>query len=142
MKETGVPDFIPFRYQGQYEDEETGVYYNRYRYYSPDEGMYISQDPIGLQGGMQLYGYVHDTNSWIDPLGLRGKESFPSWLSTKQGYERHHIIPYEHRNHEIFKVTGMNVNNATNMMYLPTKESVHPTKAVHYYFKLNGKPHK
>jgi RHS repeat-associated protein len=39
----------PFRYQGQYEDAETGLYYNRFRYYSPDEGMYISQDPIRFQ---------------------------------------------------------------------------------------------
>jgi uncharacterized protein RhaS with RHS repeats len=103
--------------------------------------MYLSQDPIRLSGGSALYAYVHDTNSWIDVLGLRGSESYPSWMETKTNYERHHIIPYEHRNHEIFKVTGMNVNNATNMVYLPTKESVHPTKAVHNYFKINGKPH-
>jgi hypothetical protein len=78
----------------------------------------------------------------VDVFGLkRGNESYPSWMPTKQGYERHHIIPYEHRNHEIFKVTGMNVNNATNMVYLPVKESIHPTKAVHHEFKLNGKPH-
>ncbi|SUB89287.1 Cell wall-associated polypeptide CWBP200 [Porphyromonas macacae] len=62
----------PFRYQGQYEDEETGLYYNRFRYYSPDEGMYISQDPIRLAGGNPtLYAYVHDTNAWMDPWGLR-----------------------------------------------------------------------
>ena len=60
----------PFRYQVQYEDSETGLYYNRFRYYSPDEGMYTSQDPIGLQGGMQLYGYVSDTNYWVDTFGL------------------------------------------------------------------------
>jgi RHS repeat-associated protein len=60
----------PFRYQGQYEDAETGQYYNRFRYYSPEEGMFISQDPIGLNGGMQLYNYVHDPNSWIDRFGL------------------------------------------------------------------------
>lgn len=71
-KETGVPDFIPFRYQGQYEDSETGLYYNRFRYYAPDEGTYISQDPISIAGGLNIYAYVHDTNSWIDPLGLRG----------------------------------------------------------------------
>ena len=60
-----------FRYQGQYEDSETGLYYNRFRYYSPDEGMYISQDPIGLAGGNPtLYGYVSDTNMWVDILGL------------------------------------------------------------------------
>jgi RHS repeat-associated protein len=60
----------PFRYQGQYEDAETGLYYNRFRYYSPEEGMYLSQDPIGLYGGADLYAYVHNLNSWIDPFGL------------------------------------------------------------------------
>ena len=60
----------PFRFQGQYEDAETGLYYNRFRYYSPDEGMYLSQDPIGLQGGMILYGYVHDSNRLVDIYGL------------------------------------------------------------------------
>jgi RHS repeat-associated protein len=60
----------PFRYQGQYEDSETGLYYNRFRYYSPEEGIYISQDPIRLNGGSSLYSYVHDTNGWVDILGL------------------------------------------------------------------------
>ena len=61
----------PFRYQGQCEDSETGLYYNRFRYYSPDEEMYISQDPIGLAGGNPtLYGYVCDSNTEIDPFGL------------------------------------------------------------------------
>ncbi|CAL1517078.1 RHS repeat-associated core domain-containing protein [Chitinophaga sp. MM2321] len=69
----GQKDFVPFRYQGQYEDIETGLYYNRFRYYSATDGLYISQDPIGLMGGMQLYGYVPDPNSWIDPLGLNAK---------------------------------------------------------------------
>ena len=40
----------PFRYQGQYEDSETGLYYNRFRYYSPDDGVYVSQDPIRIKG--------------------------------------------------------------------------------------------
>ncbi|SJL33465.1 MULTISPECIES: RHS repeat domain-containing protein [Bacteroidales] len=63
----------PFRYQGQYEDEETGLYYNRFRYYSPDSGIYISQDPIRLAGNNPtLYAYVHDTNVWIDSWGLKG----------------------------------------------------------------------
>ncbi|WP_068984832.1 RHS repeat-associated core domain-containing protein [Lysinibacillus xylanilyticus] len=64
---TGEKDFIPFRYQGQYADEEIGFYYNRFRYYSPQEGMYIQQDPIGLSGNNPtIYGYVSDPNSWID----------------------------------------------------------------------------
>ncbi|MBO0933306.1 GIY-YIG nuclease family protein [Fibrella sp. HMF5036] len=60
----------PFRFQGQYEDVETGLYYNRFRYYAPQEGMYISQDPIKLAGGSAMYRYAHDSNRCIDPLGL------------------------------------------------------------------------
>ena len=50
--------------------EETGLAYNRFRYYSPEEGIYISRDPIGLNGGMKLYGYVRDTNANLDFFGL------------------------------------------------------------------------
>jgi RHS repeat-associated protein len=60
----------PFRYQGQYEDSETGLFYNRFRYYSPEDGVYICQDPIRLAGGYTLYQYVHNPNGWIDTLGL------------------------------------------------------------------------
>ncbi|WP_415940522.1 RHS repeat-associated core domain-containing protein [Phocaeicola coprocola] len=67
----GDRTLVPFRYQGQYEDEETGLYYNRFRYYPPQMGMYISSDPIGLAGNNPtLYGYVHDPNIWLDLLGL------------------------------------------------------------------------
>lgn len=50
----GERNFIPFRFQGQYEGQETGLYYNRYRYYSPETSTYISQDPIRLAGGLIL----------------------------------------------------------------------------------------
>jgi len=60
----------PFRWPGQYEDAETGLYYNRFRYYDPEAGQYASQDPIGLAGGPALYAYVHDPLAWVDPLGL------------------------------------------------------------------------
>ena len=66
----GTNDFIPFLYQGQYYDIEIGLAYNRFRYYSPESGTYISQDPIGLAGGLAFYGYVMDCNGWIDPWGL------------------------------------------------------------------------
>lgn len=63
--------FIPFRQLGQYEDVETGLYYNRFRYYSPEEGLYISQDPIGIAGNNpNFYAYTHDSNAWMDPFGL------------------------------------------------------------------------
>ncbi len=70
-EETGKSNFVPFLYQGQYFDEETGLAYNRFRYYSPDSSTYISQDPIGLAGNNpNFYAYVFDSNTQIDPLGL------------------------------------------------------------------------
>jgi RHS repeat-associated protein len=72
----GYKTDCPFRYQGQYEDAETGLYYNRFRYYSPEEGGYLSQDPIGLMSDeFNLYSYVRDLNNWIDPFGLNGKNN-------------------------------------------------------------------
>ncbi|HGN9136336.1 TPA: RHS repeat-associated core domain-containing protein, partial [Providencia stuartii] len=59
-----------FRFAGQYEDRETGLYYNRFRYYDKDSGQYISPDPIGLLGGLNPYGYVHCPTKYIDPFGL------------------------------------------------------------------------
>ena len=62
---------IPFRQLGQYEDSETELYYNRFRYYDYNTGGYISRDPIGLLGNNpNLYAYTHDTNSWTDVFGL------------------------------------------------------------------------
>ncbi len=66
----GNNKFVPFLYPGQYVDEETGLAYNRFRYYSPETGNYLSQDPIGLNGGNALYSYVSDTNHYIDFFGL------------------------------------------------------------------------
>jgi len=60
----------PFKYQGQYEDVETGLYYNRFRYYDAQEGFYISQDPIRLRGGRRLYQYAKNTTIYIDVFGL------------------------------------------------------------------------
>jgi RHS repeat-associated protein len=60
----------PWRWPGQYEDVETGLYYNRFRYYDPTDGKYISQDPIRIDGGMNLYGHLTDPNTHFDPFGL------------------------------------------------------------------------
>ncbi len=60
----------PLRFQGQYEDSETGLYYNRFRFYDPDSARYLTQDPIGLVGGDNLYQYAPNSTAWADPLGL------------------------------------------------------------------------
>jgi len=58
------------RFQGQYFDEETGLHYNRYRYYLSYLGRFISKDPLGLLGGENKYLYAPNPLKWTDPLGL------------------------------------------------------------------------
>ncbi|MNQ74930.1 putative deoxyribonuclease RhsB [compost metagenome] len=58
------------RFQGQYFDDETGLHYNTFRYYDPEVGRFVTQDPIGLLGGDNLYQYGSNPLGWIDPLGL------------------------------------------------------------------------
>ena len=66
----GLKANIPFRFQGQYYDEESGLHYNRFRYYDPEIGRFVSQDPIGLRGGMNLFEYAPNPVGWTDPFGL------------------------------------------------------------------------
>jgi RHS repeat-associated protein len=61
----------PFRWPGQYEDAETGLYYNRFRYYDSESGQYASQDPIRLEGGLSPHAYPEDPVRSYDPLGLK-----------------------------------------------------------------------
>jgi len=70
-------DLPNIRFPGQYDDEETGLHYNRFRYYDPSIGRYVSADPLGQFGGgprnsdTNLYAYVSSNPvNWFDPLGL------------------------------------------------------------------------
>lgn len=85
LLEKGENGFVPYLYQGQYIDAETGLAYNRFRYYDPEIGRYISQDPIGLNGGTALYAYVGDTNTSVDVFGW-WSELLPSGMG-------HHLFP-------------------------------------------------
>ena len=92
----GDSQFVPFRQLGQYEDEETGLYYNRFRYYDSNTGGYISQDPIGLAGdNPTLYGYVLDVNTQADSWGLLNEFGIAGYGSTshiKDGLSAHELL--------------------------------------------------
>lgn len=63
---------LPIRFQGQYLDEESGLYYNRFRYYDPEAGRYLTQDPVGLLGGSNLYVYAENVPTvQVDAMGLQ-----------------------------------------------------------------------
>ncbi|SDQ63374.1 RHS repeat-associated core domain-containing protein [Pseudomonas sp. UC 17F4] len=64
----------PLRFQGQYFDVETGLHYNRYRYYDPGVGRFVGKDPIGFAGGLNVYAYAPNPVEWVDPLGLAKKK--------------------------------------------------------------------
>ncbi|WP_367237382.1 RHS repeat-associated core domain-containing protein [Pseudomonas sp. Rh2] len=65
----------PIRFQGQYHDHETGLHYNRYRYYDQKAGHFITQDPISYVGGLNLFLYAPNPTGWIDPRGLARHDS-------------------------------------------------------------------
>ena len=121
--------------QGMYADNELdGLYYNRFRWYDSNGGNYISQDPIGLIGGINQYAYVQDPNSLIDLLGLSGMPK-GGWnynnMPKFDDYQLHHVIPRSKANHPAIKAAGFDVDNPSNLIYLPKESGVHPTRSVH-----------
>ncbi|MFS9065847.1 RHS repeat-associated core domain-containing protein [Streptococcus timonensis] len=93
-EETKVTDsaYQLFRLQNQYADRETGLHYNFFRYYEPDAGRFVNQDPIGLQGGENLYQFTPNIQNWVDFLGLRrsyaGKQKRIRALATDKSQPR------------------------------------------------------
>ena len=83
----GEPTDQSIRFQGQWHDVETGLHYNRFRYYDPDCGRFVSQDPIGLLGGYNLYQYSPNPITWIDPMGLAGARSTQTGSNLPGGSE-------------------------------------------------------
>jgi len=82
--------------QGQYLDEETGLHYNRHRYYDPDTGTFISADPLGLDAGHHDYQYAPNPFQWVDPLGLVTAALMAAMEAAGNKVERgstaHHIV--------------------------------------------------
>ncbi len=116
------------RFAGQLFDEESGLFYNRFRYYLPEATCYLSPDPLGLAGGVNPYSYVHNPTGWIDPLGLAGcstklgknmMEDMGLPRSTKwSGYQAHHVIPKQYANHPALKKIKYDIDNSANGIFL------------------------
>lgn len=73
------------RLQGQYLDRESGLHYNMFRFYDPDIGRFTQPDPIGLQGGINLYRYAPNPIEWFDPFGLDCRRRFVGYTPSKWG---------------------------------------------------------
>src|SRR5262249_54133098 len=69
------------RFPGHYLDEETGLFYNRFRYYSPRVGRYLQSDPIGQSGGTNLYAYPANPLVDVDVLGLVHREQYEDFIN-------------------------------------------------------------
>ncbi|KMK51464.1 hypothetical protein RO21_06260 [[Actinobacillus] muris] len=73
-------------FAGQWLDSESGLAYNRFRYYDPETGNYLCLDPIGLLGGNNPYQYTLNSYDWIDPLGLVGNPATATHI-TYRGFD-------------------------------------------------------
>ena len=100
-EETKVTDSAdqPFRLQNQYADRETRLDYNFYRYYEPDAGRFVKQDPIGLLGGDNLYQFAPNAQERVDVWGLKNNSQLLGEAITKStrwsGRQAHHKISVE-----------------------------------------------
>ena len=125
----------PFRLQNQYFDEETGLHYNLMRYYEPEAGRFVNQDPIGLWGGENLYSFAPNTQEWIDPLGesgyrLRKSMESQGMFRPASSWQTHHLIPQAvwKENKAFFnsigmKGKGLGRDSWTNGLYMPSTEA-------------------
>ncbi|WP_373308287.1 RHS repeat domain-containing protein [Chitinilyticum piscinae] len=90
-KRAGISN--PLRFQGQYFDHETGLHYNQHRYYDPQIGRFISKDPIGLLGGLNVHVYARNPIEWIDPLGLNPlRTRMEQGGNLPENHQAHHVI--------------------------------------------------
>ena len=125
------------RFQGQYFDDETGLHYNTFRYYDPEVGRFITQDPIGLDGGVNIYQYALNPTQWLDPLGLScssDSRKLAQNLGPKPSgggqYDAHHIVMSNSKDvrmialREKMETLGVDVNSRRNGIWLPNTEKV------------------
>ncbi|WP_308415895.1 RHS repeat-associated core domain-containing protein, partial [Pectobacterium aroidearum] len=111
--------YCELRYQGQLYDAETGLYYNRHRYYDAESGQYLSPDPIGLAGGIRPQGYVHNPLEFCDPFGLTPKEGSKSRDILKKARDGNYAISSEQRQKIIDSIDNPKLKSMFSELYRP-----------------------
>ncbi|HFF9072629.1 TPA: RHS repeat-associated core domain-containing protein, partial [Escherichia coli] len=151
-----APEAAPgLLYAGQWQDTESGLCYNRFRYYEPETGMYLVSDPLGLQGGEQTYRYVPNPNEYIDSLGLVGcprilaknMRAANKELAKTAGYVKlawhkywgsaaHHIVAGADQRaaiaRDILKRAGIDIDDAANGIFLRHIKKISPQQGPYH----------
>ena len=113
--------YQPFRLQNQYADLETGLHYNFFRYYEPDAGRFVNQDPIGLMGGENFYQFAPNIQNMMDPWGLNAVSITKGALS---------MIAIDTMTPDPLMRHGLNGLHM-GCLELPQQVSLHYRKAIH-----------
>ncbi|WP_415640269.1 RHS repeat-associated core domain-containing protein, partial [Pseudomonas gessardii] len=129
--DVGIVD-NPLRFQGQYFDRESGLHYNRHRYYNPDNGRYLTPDPVKLAGGLNGYLYVPNPTGWVDPLGLNSCPGKEKCEPVTEGQN-------PSTNTETNEGAPSAPTPATKKQYLYRGDSRHPNEIFKHGFKSRGK---
>jgi RHS repeat-associated protein len=115
----------PIRLQGQYLDDETGLHYNRERYYDPFSGRFVSKDPIGLLGGLNMHEFGPNPVQYLDPRGLTAKKLGAALGNAgrplQPGQTPHHVVQencgknrHVQNSREILKNNDIGIDSPSN----------------------------
>lgn len=121
------------RFPGHYLDTDTGLFYNRFRYYAPTLGRYLQSDPLGIAGGLNLYAYAPNPLVQVDVLGLSHKRKSPAHSTHTSSTE---AIPTDKR------ILGENEAFLSDGTPMPkgTQRIEYDNGAAVYYIDPKGRP--
>jgi RHS repeat-associated protein len=103
------------RFSGQYYDEETQLHYNYHRYYEPRSGRYITPDPIGLEGGNNLFAYVgNNPINYDDSVGLYVEVGIRPFYPHPMPYMRHCFVRFNGNNNDTLSFDRQGVHKDPN----------------------------